>query len=207
MPLLPGGGIQFDTGSYYLSALINMLGPLSRVTGFSKTYDKEFLNVNNPRYGEHIKIETPNLAVGALEFKSGVVGTFLTSSEGFSSPERLEVHGDEGILICSDPNTFGGPVFLLRKSNGQSTPYEMPLTHGYSVGCNRGVGVAELAWSLEKNRQPRLALGYHDFEAACAIWQATEDNRTHIMKSSPERPAALPSGYIEPQIMETALAI
>ena len=207
MPLLPGGGIQFDMGSYYLSALINMLGPISRVTGFSKTYDKEFLNVQNPKFGAHIPIETPNLAVGALEFKSGVIGTFLTSSESFPSPQRLEVHGTEGILLCSDPNTFGGPVTLLRKADGRSEPFVMPLTHGYTVGCNRGMGVAELAWSIEKHRKPRLQMGYHDFEVACAIWQATFDNKTHIMKSSPERPAALPSGYVEQQIMETALAV
>jgi len=207
MTLLPGGGIPYDMGGYYLSGLINMLGAIHRVTGFSKVYDKEFINVDNPNFGAAVKTDTPNLAVGALEFKSGVVGTFLASSESFSSPQRLEVHGTEGILHCPDPNTFGGPVYLLRKAARHSEAFEVPLTHGYSVGCNRGMGVAELCWSIEKNRTPRLQLGPHDLEAVTAIFGATEDNKTHIMKTSPERPAALPSGYVEGPVMETALAL
>ena len=30
LSLLPGGGIHFDMGGYYLAALVNMLGPLKR---------------------------------------------------------------------------------------------------------------------------------------------------------------------------------
>ena len=209
MVLLPGGGIPFDMGGYYLSSLVNMLGPISRVSGFARPYNKEFLNVNNPNFGQHIDIETPTVSVGTLEFKSGVLGTFLTSSESFPSPQRLEIHGTEGILHCPDPNTFGGPVIFMRKPGGFTRPEssEVPLTHGYSAGCNRGLGVAELAWSIEKNRTPRLQLGHHNFEAICAMWMSGEDNKTHTMKTMPERPAALPSGFVDPPIMETALAL
>ena len=143
----------------------------------------------------------------SLEFSSGVIGSMTTSTEGFPFPQRLEVHGTEGALICPDPNTFGGPVLLYRKSASLQEPHEIPLTHGYFEGCNRGLGVADLCWALENSRGPRLTLGYHCFEAIHGIWQSSRDGITHNMRSVVERPAPLPSGYVRPEVMETALAL
>ncbi len=37
---LPGGGPMLDMGPYYLTAFINLLGPVSRVTGTGKAFEK-----------------------------------------------------------------------------------------------------------------------------------------------------------------------
>lgn len=207
LSLLPGGGIPFDMGGYYLAALVNMLGPLKRVTGFTRQVDQVFQNVSSPRFGQTEHIDTINMMSASLEFSSGVIGSMTTSTEGFPFPQRLEVHGTEGALICPDPNTFGGPVLLYRKSASLQEPHEIPLTHGYFEGCNRGLGVADLCWALENSRGPRLTLGYHCFEAIHGIWQSSRDGITHNMRSVVERPAPLPSGYMRPEVMETALAL
>ena len=99
-------------GGYYLAALVNMLGPLKRVTGFTRQVDQVFQNVSSPRFGQTEHIDTINMMSASLEFSSGVIGSMTTSTEGFPFPQRLEVHGTEGALICPDPNTFGGPVLL-----------------------------------------------------------------------------------------------
>lgn len=207
LSLLPGGGIPFDMGGYYLAALMNMLGPLSRVTGFARQVDQVYQNVDSARFGETQPIDTINMLAAALEFKNGVIGTITTSSEGFPFPQRLEVHGTEGALVCPDPNTFGGPVLLYRKSASLQEPCEIPLTHGYFAGCNRGLGVADLCWALENGRKPRLVFGYHCFEAIHGIWQSGRDGTVHRMHSTFERPAPLPSGYVRPEVMEAALAL
>lgn len=207
LSLLPGGGIPFDMGGYYLAALINMLGPLCRVTGFARQIDQVFQNVSSPRFGQTETIQTINMLSASLEFSCGAVGTLTTSSEGFPLPQRLEIYGTEGALICPDPNTFGGPVKLYRKSASFQEPYEFPLTHGYFEGCNRGLGVADLCWALENHRSPRLTLGHHCFEAIHGIWQSSREGITHQMCTTVERPAPLPSGYVRPEVMETALAL
>lgn len=207
MVLLPGGGIPFDMGGYYLAALINMLGGIRRVGGFAQKIGKPFVNVNNPSFGKLVEIDTPNLMAGVLEFQSGCVGNLIVHSEGFALPQRLEVHGTEGVLVCPDPNTFGGPVQLYRKSTTLKEPLEIPLTHGFTEGCNRGLGLADLAWALEKGRAPRLQLGYHCFEAIHGIWQSGETGELHTMRSAVSRPAPLPSGYVDPAAREAALAL
>ena len=207
LSLLPGGGIPFDMGGYYLAAMTNMLGSISRVSGFAKQREQIFQNVASPRFGETVKIDTPNMMAASLEFESGVIGTMIAHTESFPMPQRLEIHGTEGALICPDPNTFGGPVMLYRKAASMQEPCEIPLTHGYADGCNRGLGVADLAWAIENGRQPRLVLGYHCFEAIHGVIKSSSGGRVYQMKSEIERPAPLPSGYVRPEVMETALAL
>jgi len=207
LALQPGGGIPFDLGGYYLSALINMLGPIKRATGFMRQVDKEFQNLKSPKFGQIEKIETPNMMTASLEFASGPIASCTIHSEGFPQPQRLEVHGTEGTLICPDPDTFGGPIYLYTKSASMQEPYQIPLTHGYFEGCNRSLGVADLAWAIENNRKPRLSLGYHCFETIHGVWKSSLENTTHVLNSVVERPAPLPSGYVRPEVMETALAL
>jgi predicted dehydrogenase len=144
MTLSPGGGIPFDMGGYYLTALVNMLGPIRRVGGFAQLRKRTFLNVKSPRFGEEIQLETPTNLAGTLEFESGVLANVAMEAESFMETPRLEVYGNEGTLICPDPNTFGGPVKIIRRNHKSLEPYEFPLTHGFFEGCNRGLGVAEI---------------------------------------------------------------
>ncbi len=205
MTLSPGGGIPFDMGGYYLTALINMLGPIQRVGGFAQLRKRTFLNVKSPRFGDEIQLETPTNMAGTLEFESGALANIAMESESFMETARLEIYGDEGTLICPDPNNFGGPVKIIRRNHKSLEPYEFPLTHGYAEGCNRGLGVAEMAWAILGNRPHRATLGYHAFEAVHGIWRSGDSGRLYEMKSRPERPAALRSGYTDAELMETAL--
>jgi len=146
-------------GGYYLHAMINLLGPITRVSGFAQSRhpNRIFSNTNNPLYGEKCEIDTINAMVGTLEYASGVMGTIALVSEGFGETPRIEIYGREGTLVCPNPNEFGGPVLLKR--SGEKEFVQMPLTHGYVEGCCRGIGVADMAWGIINNRSHR-AHGY-----------------------------------------------
>lgn len=202
----PGGGIPFDMGGYYLHALLSMLGPVRRVSGFCRTRGPK--THENPRHGfykEPFEPGSPNMLVGALEFQSGVYGTLATFSEGWREFPRLEIYGTEGTLVLPDPNTFSGPVYLMRQGSDQR--YEMPLTHGYTDGCQRGLGVADMAWALRNGRPHRCSgeMGLHAFEIVHGIWESSRTGQAHEMKSTMERPKALRSGVLDGTAAEAVL--
>ena len=205
----PGGGIPFDMGGYYLHALVNLLGPVSKATGFAQCRNQHriYSNTKSEEYGEKCDIGTINALAGSLLFKSGVLGNVTLVSEGFAETPRVEVYGKEGILVCPDPNTFGGPVYLKR--NGKEDRVSFPLTHGFSEGCCRGLGVADMAWAILNNRPHRAHgdMGFHVFEIIHGIWQGTQTGKVHEMESTCTQPAALASGYVEPGMDEYSLAI
>jgi predicted dehydrogenase len=206
----PGGGIPFDLGGYYLHALIHLLGGVKRVSGFSKTREKDYVyeNPRHPRYKESFNFDTPNMLTGALEFEQGCYGTITTISEAFGEIPRLEIYGTEGVLICNDPNTFGGPIYLKRNNGSwnQFPPYEIPLTHGYTEDF-RGIGVADMAWAIRNNRPHRCSaeLGFHAFEIINGIIESDRTGKVYEMTSKCERPAPLPSGFITGSFAEACL--
>ena len=207
----PGGGIPFDMGGYYLHALIFLLGGIRRVTGFAKTRKDTYVyeNPRHPKYKESFDYDTTNMLVGALEFEQGCYGTLTTISEAFGEVPKIEIYGTEGILICGDPNTFGGPIYLKRDNGSWNDfpPYEIPLTHGYSDGDYRGIGVADMAWAIRNNRPHRCSaeLGFHAFEVVHGIIESCNTGKVYEMTSKCERPEPLPSGYISGTYAEACL--
>lgn len=207
----PGGGIPFDMGGYYIHALISLLGPIERATGFAQFRDKSRIRKNprNPMFGEKVEVEgTINALAGTLEFaKNKVLGNIAIFSEGFGEMPRVEIYGREGVLICPDPNTFGGPVYLRRIGSNENIA--MPMTHGYNSGCNRGIGVADMAWAITNNRPHRAHgdMGLQAFEAVHGIWQGTQTGKIYVMESKCEQPAPLISGYMDAGIDEYVLSV
>ena len=195
----PGGGIPFDMGGYYLHALVHLLGPVARATGFAQCHNQTRTrkNPSNPLFGDEVAVDTINELIGSLEFKSGVYGNISVFSEGYGETPRLEIYGREGVLICPDPNTFGGPVYLKRQ--GSHETYAMPLTHGFNNGCCRGLGVADMAWGIVNNRPHRAHgdMGFHVFEIVHGIWEGTKTGKIHVMESTCEQPAPLSSGFFD----------
>jgi predicted dehydrogenase len=75
----PGGGPVSDMGPYYLTAMVNLLGPLVSVAARSRV-GAPVLAVTSPnRRVDSITVSTPTHASALLEFESGVVGTLLAS--------------------------------------------------------------------------------------------------------------------------------
>lgn len=189
-----GGGPMFDMGPYYLTALVNLLGPVKRVTGSAQISFAERTITNQWNYGEKIPVETATHIAGVMDFHSGAVGTIITSFDIWAANlPRIEIYGSEGSLSVPDPNTFGGPVLLRRA--GASEWREMPLSHGF-IKNSRGIGVADMATALRSGRAHRANgdLAFHVLDLMHAFHDSSREGRHIMVESNCDRPAALPLG-------------
>lgn len=190
-----GGGPMFDMGPYYLTALVMLLGPATRVTGSARISFPERIATSEARRGERIPVEVPTHVAGVIDFASGAVGTLVTSFDvwGANLP-RIEIYGSEGSLSVPDPNTHGGPVRVLRAESREWV--EVPLTHSDKVA--RGIGPADMAYAITSGRPHRCSgeMAYHVLDLMHAFHDASESGRHVEIKSTCERPAPLPLGLL-----------
>lgn len=195
-----GGGPMFDMGPYYLTALVNLLGPVRRVTASTCISLPQRTITSEKKNGKVIDVKVPTHIAGVMDFHSGVVGTIITSFDvwGHNMP-GIEIYGSEGTIVVPDPNSFGGPVMLKRFNSQEWT--QMPLAFPHEEN-SRGVGVADMAMALLTGRKNRANgdLGYHVLELMHGFHDASNSNTHYIVESTCERPATLPMGLAEGEI-------
>lgn len=211
----PGGSLAVDTGCYYMTALTSLFGSVEKVNAFCATNDAERIGrrIGTPDFGNLYKIGVENILCGNVLFQNGVMGTFHMNSDCiFDETRILTIYGTEGIISIDDPNLFGSKV-TLRKPFGKEI--EFPLTHGFVDEC-RGVGAAEMAWSLRKGRKNRASkeMGYHILEVFEGMMESTVTGNSYQVQSRFDRPEMLPAGYVQKEedgmwapTEETALAM
>jgi predicted dehydrogenase len=190
----PGGGPMFDMGPYYLTALINLIGPIRRVSAVAHTAFSERTVLVGPLKDQIITVNTPTHIAGIMNFASGAVGTLITSFDVWShSLPRIEIYGTEGSLSVPDPNTFGGPVLLNRA--GSREWQEVPLAYGYT-GNSRGIGLADMAYAMRSGRMHRAngEMAYHVLDVMQSFLESSEQGRHIELTSTCERPAPLRTG-------------
>ncbi|GHT64071.1 dehydrogenase [Spirochaetia bacterium] len=183
-----GGGPMFDMGPYYLTALVNLLGPIARVSGSAKTPIKQRTITSEPLNGTVIDVEVPTTIAGVLDFASGAVGTIITSFDVYSHTlPFIEIYGTEGTLRVPDPNTFGGPVYVKRYREENWS--EIPLLREYKEN-SRGLGITDLALSIGENRPHRAngEMAYHVLDVMHGIHDASASGSYYDVKSTCTRP-------------------
>ena len=190
----PGGGPMFDMGPYYLTALINLLGPVRRVTGSTRVTFPERTITSQPKHGTVITVNVPTHVVGIMDFAGGAVGTIITTFDVWAANlPHLEIYGTEGSLSLPDPNGFNGPVRLKR--GGESEWQDVPHTHTY-YDPGRSIGVADMAHAL-RTGQPHRANGemaYHVLDLMHAFHDASATGHHIEMQSTCKRPEPLRVG-------------
>ena len=197
----PGAGPMFDMGPYYLTALVNLVGPIRRVTSCAGTSFAERLITSKPKHGTKIKVNTPTHIAGSMDFECGAVGTIVTSFDVYAARvPRIQVFGTEGTLNVPDPNNFGGDVQLWRPEKGEWE--DVPLTHPYAEN-SRAIGVADMAYALRSGRPHRASgeMAYHVLDVMQAFLDASEAGRHVELESTCERPAPLPAD-LEPGTLD-----
>lgn len=144
-----GGGPMMDMGPYYLTALVNLLGPVESTCSVANSCFTTRTITSQPHFGEKVNVEVPTHVNGILNFASGAVGTITTTFDVYYPTQaKLEIYGTKGTLFVPDPNTFGGPISLLRPEDGQ--PKELPLCFPYKEN-SRALGLSGMAQALEEN--------------------------------------------------------
>ncbi len=199
----PGGGPVLDMGPYYLTMLVNLLGPAASVTAVTGSGQSErLITAEGPLRGTTFPVGTPTTALSLIRFASGALVTFGASWDVFRhSNHPIELHGTEGSLRLPDPDTFGGTVSLSSRGadwidhdseadlyGALNWPYHAPDRANY-----RMLGVADLARAVATGRPPRASgeLALHVLEIMEAILASGESAETIAISSRPEQPAAL----------------
>jgi predicted dehydrogenase len=201
-----GGGPMHDIGPYYVTQLVNLLGPVSRVAAQVSMGSPTRTVTSEPRNGQVIEVEVPTTVNAVLSFANGA-NISLTTSWDIWKHKRLpfEIYGDEGSMLVPDPNFFGGePMVSTRDSDWRALdisahPFGIPnrtLRSGAEVADYRIVGLLDMAAAIHQGRPHRANgdLALHVLEVLDAVEQSSIEGR-HIMIESPcERPEALPLG-------------
>jgi len=186
-----GGGPLFDMGPYYLTALVNLLGPVRRVCASARASFPRRTITSELKRGKVIDVEIPTHVAGVLDFASGAVGSLIMSFDVWHSHLPLiEVHGAEGSLSVPDPNGFGGPVRLRRAADEEWA--EVPPAFGH-LENSRGLGVADMATALQTGEPHRAngELAYHVLDVMHALHESSESGQHVEIESTCERPAPL----------------
>lgn len=199
----PGGGPVLDMGPYYLTMLVNLLGPIRRVRAIAGSgRQTRLIAAEGPNQGTSIPVGTPTSVLSLLEFSSGAMVTFGASWDVFRhSNHPIELHGTEGSLRLPDPDNFGGVVGVsnqgadwreddtsTRVFGGPNWPVAAPDRANY-----RMLGLADLADALRSGRAPRASadLALHVLDVMENILIAAEDGEPREMSSTVAQPDAL----------------
>jgi predicted dehydrogenase len=145
-----GGGPMLDMGPYYITDLVNLLGPVARVSGVATTPQQTRTITAKERLGEVIPVYVPTHVSGTLLFRNGAA-VQMTMSFDVAGHKHvpLEVYGTEGTLIVPDPNHFGGQIETLKKGGEwTNVATDMP----YADGNYRSIGLADMAHAIRAGR-------------------------------------------------------
>ena len=198
----PGAGPVLDVGPYYVTNLIQLIGPVVRVVGLSGSASPTRTILSEPRKGEVIPVNTPTTIHGVLEFENGALVTLGASWDVKAHGHRnMELYGTEGTLCVPDPNFFGGTLERFH-SDGEPTgipssdhPFGVPnQTHPQGDVANyRTAGLADMAAAIHETRPHRcsLDLAVHSVEVMTALLRAGEERRVIDLTTTCARPAPL----------------
>ncbi len=192
-----GGGPMLDMGPYYLTALVNLLGPAKSVSGSARISFPERTITSEPLNGTKIEVETPTHISGTVDFASGAIATVLTTFDtwGANLP-FIEIYGSEGSLSVPNPNNFGDPVQILTRPTGSRSKNEwedVPYSRPFSKN-SRGLGVADMAASIAADEPHRASgsLALHVLETLHAFTWSSDSGRRFDLTTTCDRPAPLP---------------
>jgi predicted dehydrogenase len=194
-----GGGPLFDMGPYYLTDLVQLMGPIESVSAYARITRAQRTITSEPLAGTVIDVEVPTHVSGSMQFQNGAIGTMIMSFDVQSHTlPNLQIHGTKGSLFVPDPNRFSGKVEL--HVTGEE-PREIEVTRPY-VENSRGIGMADMVLAMQTGRDHRCneRLAYHVLDAMHAFHDSSEQ-RHHIgLQSTCERPAILPAGLGEGEL-------
>lgn len=201
----PGAGPVLDVGPYYVTALINLLGPVARVsaiTGSART-ERLITSPGSPLAGTSVPVNTPTTIHSVMEFESGAIVTFGASWDVHAhGHHNIELYGSDGTIFVPDPNFFGGDVVVADRNGVRRT---LPATSSPFARANvdldkavpranyRTAGLADLIASLQEGRPARcsLELCLHAVDVMLSILRSGETGRSENLSTTCSRPAPL----------------
>ncbi|NKB27489.1 MAG: gfo/Idh/MocA family oxidoreductase [Rhodobacteraceae bacterium] len=197
---LPGAGPMLDVGPYYVTNLIQLIGPVKRVGALTSSASATRTITSAPRNGEEIPVKTPTNIHALLEFENSATITMSTSWDVWAhNHPNTELYGTKGSIFIPDPNFFGGDL----KVTGQEpdtldvSPWDHPFGIVNEAADNhanyRCAGLADMAAGILEDRGHRcsLELAVHAVDVMTSVLKSGETGAFVEMTTTCERPDPL----------------
>lgn len=195
-----GGGPMLDMGPYYITDLVNLLGPVAEVSGMTSMARRERIITSAPKKGQVIPVNVPTHVSGSLRFADGAIVQIAMSFDVAGHNHLpLEIYGTEASLIVPDPNNFGGEV-KIRRAGGDWV--EEPVSLPYADGNYRSLGVADMAHAILTNRPHRASgdLALHVLEVMEAFDKSSKSGQVVAITTPVQRPAPIAQSLVAGRI-------
>ena len=156
-------------GPYYITALVNLLGPAKKVSGKIINGSKYRTIGIGPKKGRKFKVNCPTTYLSTITFKNNTVIRLTLSFDVIAHQRNhIELYGEKGSMIVPDPNMFGGSVFTCKKLGDNWKEFKTTKMHLGKINIRtqssraneaptnanyRGAGLSEMAYSIEKKRK------------------------------------------------------
>lgn len=203
---MPYGGIAYDYGVYYLTALVSLLGPMKKVYSIVSNYKKNRINSfpQSPDFGKEYVYDNESQVDAILTTESGITGTFaLNGDSALFDMGYFTIHGTKGILELGNPNDFGGDVTYIPNDlsafvtgvKPQKLEPVSPLSDN-----SRGIGPAEMALAIRNKGRNRASkeLACHVLDIIEQMMESSKAESVREIETSCERPEA----FIESELFE-----
>lgn len=199
----PGGGPILDLGPYYITNLVQLIGPVRAVTALANASFPTRTIGNGPRLGEAVPVDTPTNIHALLEFHNGATVTLSASWDIVANRHsNMEIYGTEGTLYVPDPNFFGGELDLVGRDGHEEAlptaahPFgvtNMTDGQGRARANYRCAGLADMAQAIAEGRPHRCNadLAVHVVDVMVSILKAGVTQSWVETTTTCERPAAL----------------
>lgn len=179
-----GAGPLWDMGPYYLTALVQSLGPVASVVGMGRIARPVRTLLAGPKTGQEFAVQVPTHVSLLAEFESGATSTSVLS---WDSPHRrvghVEIVGTEATLSIPDPNHFDGALAIRRKDDDEWTTVS---ADGPVAG--RGLGALDLIRSARAGVPHRASgeLAYHVTDIMAAATESIDQGVRVAVESTVE---------------------
>ena len=190
---LPGGGICYDYGVYYLTALCSLLGPMGKVYAQVSNHSRIRKNVfqDSPEFGREYVYDNESQVNAVLTTESGIAGTFsLNGDSAIADQAACTLHGTQGILRLGDANQFGGDVAFMPNDFAHPEWETLDAASPLSENC-RGIGAADLARCIRQGGKPFASaeMACHVLDIIEKIIESGAGGTVRMTETSFERPA------------------
>ena len=200
------GGPVIDMGPYYLTALVNLLGPAKKVSGsIVKGVKKRTIGIG-PRKNKTFKVYCPTTYLSTITFQNETVVRLTLSFDVIAHQKNhIELYGDKGSMIVPDPNMFGGSVHVCKKLGDKWKEYktnkmllgkinirsQSSRANESSTNANyRGVGLAEMAYSIDNKKVNKCngELSLHVLDIIQSTMKACKTGTAQSIKTTCKKP-------------------
>lgn len=203
----PGGGPVLDMAPYYLTSLVNLIGPVRRVVAETSTaFPRRTVTSEGPMSGKSIKVEMPTTVHGILTFENGALVTISLSWDVWKHDRRpIEIYGSEGSMLVPDPNFFGGEPKICQAREAwvpldiEDFAFGAPNVEtddGKKIADYRIIGLLDMAMAIKQDRPHRASgsLALHVLEVMDALEHSSAKGHPIDIESNASRPEPLPVG-------------